>query len=168
VLFTKHLIGFVGPLSGGGSMNKRVLNGFLAVTLCLVALPARAHHSFGAEFDFTKPVTLHGTCVKWEMINPHSYLTVDVKNDDGTVTEWSVQAGAPSFLYRNGWRKDSVKPGDELIITGYSAKDGSHNAFAQRVQLPDGRRVLGGAIIGATPPPPPADGSVPAAPKSNP
>lgn len=102
------------------------------------------------------------------MINPHSYLTVDVKNDDGTVTEWSVQAGAPSFLYRNGWRKDSVKPGDELIITGFSAKDGSHNAFAQRVQLPDGRRVLGGAIIGATPPPAPADGAAPVVPKSNP
>jgi hypothetical protein len=141
-----------------------------AIAALVVAPVARAHHSFGAEFDFNKPVTLHGICVKWEMINPHSYLTVDVKNDDGTVTEWSVQAGAPSFLYRNGWRKDSVKPGDELMITGYMAKDGSHNAFAQRVQLPDGRRVLGGAIIGATPPPPPTDSSAPApvAPKSNP
>jgi hypothetical protein len=153
--------------------------GFAAIvtiaTAFLAAAPAAlAHHSFGAEFDFNKPVTLHGICVKWEMINPHSYLTVDVKNDDGTVTEWSVQAGAPSFLYRNGWRKDSVKPGDELIINGYSAKDGSHNAFAQRVQLPDGRRVLGGAIIGglrdSISPPPPSDSSAPpaAAPKSNP
>jgi hypothetical protein len=165
VLFTRHLIGFLGPFVGGGSMNKRVWGGFLAVGACLLAAPVQAHHSFGAEFDFNKPVTLHGTCVKWEMINPHSYLTVDVKNDDGTVTQWSVQAGAPSFLYRNGWRKDSVKPGDQLIITGYSAKDGSHNAFAQRVQLADGRRVLGGAILGATPPPAPPDS---AAPKSNP
>jgi Family of unknown function (DUF6152) len=148
---------------------KRVWGGWLALALFLIAVPAAiAHHSFGAEFDFNKPVTLHGTCVKWEMINPHSYLTVDVKNDDGTVTEWSVQAGAPSFLYRNGWRKNSVKPGDELIVTGYSAKDGTHNAFAQRVQLPDGRRVLGGAIIGATPPAAPPDSSAPAAPKSNP
>jgi hypothetical protein len=163
------LIGFLGPLFGGGSVMRQGWGGLLAIVAILIAAPAApAHHSFGAEFDFNKPVTLHGTCVKWEMINPHSYLTVDVKNDDGTVTEWSVQAGAPSFLYRNGWRKDSVKPGDELIITGYSAKDGSHNAFAQRVQLPDGRRVLGGAIIGATPPPPPPDSSVPAAPKSNP
>ena len=93
-------------------------------------LVASAHHSFGAEYDFNKPVTLHGIVVKWEMINPHSYITLDVKNDDGSVTRWSVQAGAPSFLYRNGWRKDSVKPGDELTITGYMAKDGSHNAFS--------------------------------------
>src|ERR1700690_3457202 len=71
--------------------------------LLAVASPARAQHSFGAAFDFNNQVTLHGPCVKWEMINPHSYLTIDVKNDDGTVTEWSVQAGAPSFLYRNGW-----------------------------------------------------------------
>ncbi len=128
--------------------------GFLVAfaTACLVSLApaASAHHSFGAEYDFKKPVTLHGIVVKWEMINPHSYITLDVKNDDGTVTRWSVQAGAPSFLYRNGWRKDSIKPGDELTISGYMAKDGSHNAFGAQVRLPDGRRVLGGPLIGGT------------------
>ncbi len=125
--------------------------GFAAIVAAalLLATPRAvlAHHSFGAEFDFNKPVTLHGTVAKWEMINPHSYITLDVKNDDGTVTQWSVQIGAPSFLYRNGWRKDSVKPGDELTITGYAAKDGSHTAFGQQARLPDGRRVLGGALI---------------------
>jgi len=132
--------------------TKRI--GFAAMApvaaLLVCASPLLAHHSFGAEYDFNKPVTLHGTVVKWEMINPHSYITLDVKNDDGSVTQWSVQAGAPSFLYRNGWRKDSVKPGDELTITGYMAKDGSHNAFGQQVRLPDGRRVLGGPLIGGT------------------
>ena len=109
-----------------------------------------AHHSFGAEYDLGKPITLHGTVVKWEMINPHSYITVEVKNDDGTVTRWSVQFGAPSFLYRNGWRKDSVKPGDELTISGYLAKDGSHTMFGQVARLPDGRRVLGGPAPNAS------------------
>ncbi len=111
----------------------------IAATLLVAAPAVRAHHSFGAEFDFNKPVTLHGICVKWEMINPHSYLTVDVKNDDGTVTEWSVQAGAPSFLYRNGWRKDSVKPGDELIITGYSAEVG--HVYDERIPFPVAARI---------------------------
>ncbi len=112
-----------------------------------------AHHSFGAEYDLAKPITLRGTVVKWEMINPHSYITVDVKNEDGTVTRWSVQFGAPSFLYRNGWRKDSVKPGDELTINGYLAKDGSRTMFGLTARLPDGRRVLGGPVpnVSATP-----------------
>ena len=125
---------------------------FVMATAALLASASAlpAHHSFGAEYDFNKPVTLHGIVTKWEMINPHSYITLDVKNDDGSVTQWNVQAGAPSFLYRNGWRKDSVKPGDELTVTGYMAKDGTHNAFGQQVRLADGRRVLGGAFVGGT------------------
>ncbi|MGD1210318.1 MAG: DUF6152 family protein [Candidatus Acidiferrales bacterium] len=111
----------------------------------MAAVPTLAHHSFAAEFDLEKPVTLHGTAVKWEMINPHGYITLDVKNDDGSVTRWSVEMGAPSTLYRNGWRKDSVKAGDELTISGFRARDGSNTMFGSQAKLADGRRVLGGA-----------------------
>lgn len=111
----------------------------------LLPQPAFSHHSFAAEFDLDKPITLHGIAVKWEMINPHGYITLDVKNDDGTVTRWSVEMGAPSTLYRNGWRKDSVKAGDDLTISGYRARDGSNTIFGSQARLADGRRVLGGA-----------------------
>lgn len=117
----------------------------VAMTWLLAARLAPAHHSFAAEFDLDKPITLHGIAVKWEMINPHSYLTIDVKNDDGTITRWSVEMGAPSALYRNGWRKDSVKVGDELTIDGYRARDGSNTIFGSQARLADGTRVLGGA-----------------------
>jgi Family of unknown function (DUF6152) len=111
----------------------------------VAAAPALGHHSFAAEFDLDKPITLHGTAVKWEMINPHSYITLDVRNEDGSVTRWSVEMGAPSALYRNGWRKDSVKVGDELTIEGYRARDGSNTIFGSQARLADGTRVLGGA-----------------------
>ncbi len=128
----------------------------------VAALPAFSHHSFAAEFDLNKPITLHGTAVKWEMINPHSYITIDVKNDDGSVTRWSVEMGAPSALYRNGWRKDSVKAGDDLTIVGYRARDGSNTIFGSQARLADGRQVLGGAPRTVPTPPPDASGSAPA------
>jgi hypothetical protein len=135
------------PLPDGSiSMTTTKLATLAGVMVWIVAaVPSFGHHSFAAEFDLDKPVTLHGTAVKWEMINPHSYITLEVRNDDGSVTRWSVEMGAPSALYRNGWRKDSVKVGDELTIEGYRARDGSNTIFGSQARLADGTRVLGGA-----------------------
>jgi hypothetical protein len=107
-----------------------------------------AHHSFEAEFDRTKPVTLTGAVTKVEWGNPHIWIFIDVKEKDGKISNWGVEGGAPNALFRNGWRKDSVKVGDLLTVEGNRAKDGSLRANANRVTLPDGRRVFAGSSGG--------------------
>jgi hypothetical protein len=113
--------------------------------LFLAALSAAAHHSFTADFDVNQPVTLTATVAKFEMMNPHSWIHVDVKTQDGAVERWEVETGSTNALFRRGWKKDSLKPGDAVIIEGYRAKDGSRTANATAVKLPDGRRVLAGS-----------------------
>ena len=103
-----------------------------------------AHHSFAAEFDAQKPLTLKGTVVKWEMINPHGWITIDVAGPDGKTTQWMVETSNPNGLMRLGWTKNSLKAGDEVTIEGYQAKDGSNTANAARVTLADGRKVFAG------------------------
>jgi hypothetical protein len=109
-----------------------------------------AHHSFAAEFDASKPVTLHGTITKLEWINPHSWLHVDVKNDDGTTTEWMVEAATPNTLLRRGFTRDTVKAGTEITVIGYQAKSGAHRANGRDLILADGSRLfMGSADTGA-------------------
>jgi hypothetical protein len=118
----------------------------LAMMVVLLAgVHAAAHHSFAAEFDAERPVTLKGTVVKWEMMNPHGWITMDVQAPDGTTTRWMVETSNPNGLMRLGWSKRSLKPGDEITVEAYRAKDGSNTANAARVTLADGRRVFAGS-----------------------
>ena len=126
-----------------------------AAAVVLPAGIALAHHSFAAEFDAEKPLTLKGIVVKWEMMNPHGWITVDVSGPGGEKVRWMVETSNPNGLMRLGWTKNSLKPGDQITIEAYRAKDGSNTANAARVTLADGRSVFAGSS-GTPPTPPPA------------
>jgi len=118
--------------------------GALILSLGALLSPAAAHHSFSAEFDGSKPARLIGRITKVEWTNPHSYFYVDVKNSRGEIVNWACEGGGPGALSRRGWKKGDVKIGDQLVVDGYLAKDGSHTIDARRVTLPDGRSIYGG------------------------
>ena len=122
----------------------------LAVTLAgmwllVAAAPVVAHHSFAAEFDGSKPVTLRGTVTKMEWINPHSWLYVAVKGPDGNVQSWAIECGPPNSLLRAGWNKNSLTVGMEVVIDGFRAKNGTPVAAGRDIKLPDGRKVFVGS-----------------------
>lgn len=126
--------------------------GALAVAAVLLASgPVLAHHSFAAEYDAAKPVTLKGTVTKVEWMNPHARFYIDVKDSSGQVQHWNLELASPNVLVRNGWTRRSLAVGDEVTVQGSQAKDGSNMANARLVTLADGRKVFAGSSGDAAP-----------------
>jgi len=123
----------------------RTMLSALGAGIVLIALPLLAHHSFDAEFDRSKQVVLTGTITKFEWMNPHIWIYMDVKGADGKVAKWQFEGGAPNMLKRNGWNRNSLKEGEVATINGSLAKDGTNTVNATSVVLANGTRVLAGS-----------------------
>jgi len=122
---------------------------FLAVMtgvgLMLAAVPVWAHHAFAAEFDAAKPIKFRGTVTKMEWINPHAWIHIDVKGEDGKVTNWMIEAAAPNALLRRGWTKNSLLAGTEILVEGFQAKDGANRANGSIITFTDGKKLFVGS-----------------------
>jgi len=122
---------------------------WLAATLCVAAVPLLAHHSFGAEYDADKPVTITGVVTKIEWTNPHSHFFLDVTDDKGNVVNWKFEGYPPVVLYRTGWRKDiTMKVGDTVTVFGWQARDGTKWAHSREITFADGKKLFFGPPAG--------------------
>jgi Family of unknown function (DUF6152) len=129
------------------NVNKAILALVLAIG---AALPVLAHHAFASEFDEKRPVKLEGKVTRVELINPHSWIHIDVTDEGGKTTEWMIEGGSPNSLFRNGFTKTSLAVGTVIVVDGYQAKDGANRAVGKDLTFKDGKRLfLGGSAPGA-------------------
>ncbi len=131
-------------------MRTRIAVVAAAAGLFCATVPAWAHHAFAAEFDAKKPIHLEGTLTKVELINPHSWIHVDVTDKDGKTESWMCEAGSPNVLLRRGFNKNTIAVGTKVVVDGYQSKDGSLRMNGRDITLPNGQKLfLGSTGTGA-------------------
>jgi hypothetical protein len=126
-------------------MRKQLIVLTVGAGLLAASPPLFAHHSFAAEFDEHKPVTLKGTLTRMDWVNPHGWIYMDVKGPDGTIQNWAIEAGAPNAMLRRGLRATDFPAGTEIVVTGFLSKNNAHTANGRTVTLPDGREFFAGS-----------------------
>jgi Family of unknown function (DUF6152) len=137
----------------GNQMMNRFVAVLAAFGLLLVTVPVLAHHAFAASYDSDKSIELVGTVTKVMLINPHSFIFIDVKNPDGTVAHWEVEGGAPNSLFRHGLKRDTLPVGSPIKVFGYQSKTGESKAVGAFLTAPDGSKIfMGGSAPGANGP----------------
>lgn len=139
-------------------MNARISNHQIALITAVLAafltfnsVSTSAHHSFAAEFDIKRPVELHGTVIKVELINPHSWIHLEVADKDGNKETWMIEGGSPNQLLRKGFTKNSLPVGTEIVAVGYQARDGSKRAVGRTLKLANGETLFFEATTATTP-----------------
>jgi hypothetical protein len=132
-------------------MRTKLINYAITAALALTGLPALAHHSFDAEYSRKDQRDFTGTVTKVEWMNPHARFYLDITEPDGKVANWEFELGSPNGLMRQGWKRNSLKIGDVVTVSGNLAKDGSNLANARNVVFADGRRVFAGSSADGEP-----------------